>query len=401
MLLKTQISEAFERQQTQFQNKSLGQERSILNSINTTSGEIIIVTGARRVGKSTLLKQLAGKAENIAFVNFEDPLLFGFELSDFGKLDEVMGEQAELLYLFDEVQVIKQWEIFVRNLHDRQKKIVITGSNASLLSKELGTRLTGRHHTVELFPFPYHEYCTFLNLISSTNTFKTYLETGGFPQYVKNQSTEYLNQLLLDILNRDIAIRYGVRNTETLIALALFMITNIGKLYTINGLKKTFNIGSTNSVADYLSWFEDSYLIFTIQKFSWSIKSRFVSPKKCYAIDTGFVRANSLSHSDDLGRLLENAIFLQLRRKYKTVFYFKEKKECDFVIPQKDRTYLLIQVCYELHVDNKDREINGLIEALHFFDQKEGFIITMDQKDELKIEEYTIKLIPAHEWMQE
>ncbi|MBK8388615.1 MAG: ATP-binding protein [Saprospiraceae bacterium] len=299
MLLKTQISEAFERQQTQFQNKSLGQERSILNSINTTSGEIIIVTGARRVGKSTLLKQLAGKAENIAFVNFEDPLLFGFELSDFGKLDEVMGEQAELLYLFDEVQVIKQWEIFVRNLHDRQKKIVITGSNASLLSKELGTRLTGRHHTVELFPFSYHEYCTFLNLISSTNTFKTYLETGGFPQYVKNQSTEYLNQLLLDILNRDIAIRYGVRNTET-------------------------------------------------------------------------------------RRLLENAIFLQLRRKYKTVFYFKEKKECDFVIPQKDRTYLLIQVCYELHVDNKDREINGLIEALHFFDQKEGFIITMDQKDELK-----------------
>jgi len=318
-------------------------------------------------------------------------------LADFPKLNEVFGDQTEY-YFFDEVQNVERWELFVRNLHDEEKKICLTGSNASLLSKELGTRLTGRYIQVELFPFSYNEYCSFKKLDRIARTFKSYLEFGGFPDYIKSKQKEQLQQLFKDIIYRDIIVRYGVRNSKLLIDIALFLISNAGKEYSLNNLKNAFGVGSTNSVASYVQWFEDSYLMFSLPRFSWSLKSVAINPKKIYTIDTGFAQANSLSFSDDPGRLLENAVYLQLRRKFSDLYYFKGKGECDFLVKEGNEITNLLQACTEVDTENMHREVGGLVEALTFFDKKAGVIVTLDQEDELKEAGKTIKLVPAYKW---
>ena len=159
------------------------------------------------------------------------------------------------------------------------------------------------------------------------------------------------------------------------------------------------NIKSVQSVINYISFFEDSYLIFTIPLFSYSYKKQQVNPKKVYSIDTGFSAYNTPSFSEDKGRILENVVFLALRRKHKDIFYFKEKNECDFLIKEKERITQTIQVCYNFNSDNKDREINGLIEAMKKFKLKEGLILTYNQTDEFDIKRETIKVIPVWKWL--
>jgi hypothetical protein len=337
--------------------------------------------------------------KNVAYFNFEDSRIFGFEISDFQKLNEVMGDNYEA-YFFDEIQNIQNWELYIRQLHDRGKKIFITGSNASLLSKELGTRLTGRHIRHELFPFSFPEFLQFKKLENNVESLETYISLGGFPEFLQTENKEVLQNLLKDIVFRDISIRHGIRNTQVLMDLTLFLLSNIGKETSYNSLKKTFNMGSAVTISDYIAWLEDSYVMFLLPRFSWSIKNTSVNPRKVYAVDTGLVNANTLSFSKDLGRLLENSIYLFLKRKGYQLYYFRENKECDFVVFEEKVCKQLIQVCEIVNNDNLKRETEGLLEAMDFFKMTEGYIITKNQSDTLVFGNKTIYLLAANKFME-
>lgn len=363
----------------------------------------LIITGVRRCGKSTLMNQLLKKQKQGYYLNLEDPRLGGFDLSDFNKVENVMkeiyGEGG--VYFFDEIQNVPEWERFIRYLVDRKEKVVLTGSNASILSRELGTKLTGRHLSIELFPFSFSEFLSLKKQKPSINSFEEYLIKGGFPEYVKKENPEVLHELLTDIVMKDIAARFGIKNTAILNKIVIYLISNVGKEFSYNSIKKMFEIKSVKSVIDYIAFFENAYLVFTLPRFSYSYKQQQVNPKKVYSIDNGFSSNNSASFSKDYGKMLENLVFLTLRRIYKDIFYFQEKGECDFVIKEKDKVVKAVQVCFDLNEDNKDREINGLLEALEKFNLKEGVILTYKQDDEFKIKDKKIEVLPVWRWLLE
>jgi uncharacterized protein len=399
MVLKSEIENSYKLQQEFVKMKLAFTDRNYLQSIKFDGTHIEVISGIRRSGKSTLMKLLIDEyGSNVAYFNFEDPRVFNFEVSDFQKLDEVIGEKVRA-YFFDEIQNVPSWEVFIRSLHDRGKKVFITGSNASLLSKDLGTRLTGRHLRHELFPFSYREFLAHLKLDNSVENLTQYVQDGGFPEFIKAKNQEILQTLLKDIVLRDIAIRYGIKNSKTVMDIALYLISNIGKECTYNRIRKLFSVGSTNSVVDYLTWLEDAYLLFFLPKFSWSAKSIAVNGRKVYAIDNGLINANSLSFTKDKGRLLENTVFLYLRQQGMKLFYFREKGECDFVVFDKNICVQLIQVCEEVHSENKKREVYGLLEAMQYFGLKEGFIVTKNQNDVLQVENLRIQLICAKDFL--
>ena len=401
MLLRSQIEEVYRSQKEQLIKADTGLERELLTQIRFDTNFVSIITGIRRSGKSTLTKQIIKrKFTNSCFLNFEDPRLTGFDLSDFTKLEELFSKEPEnTFYIFDEIQNIPQWEKYIRHKQDTGKKILITGSNASLLSKELGTHLTGRHLDYELFPFSYTEFLKFNEKEPGATSFYQYLKSGGFPEYLKYQEPEILYRLTDDILYRDISVRYGIKNDKLLRQLLVFLMTNSGKRFSYNKLKTLFSFGSSNTIIDYISFFENSYLLFTVPKFSYSLKKQIYNPKKIYAIDTGIVNELSSSLTNDDGRKLENIIFLHLRKKYRNIFYFFEKKECDFVVTEKGNVTKAIQVCYDLNSDNLNREINGLMEAMEETGLNEGFIVTYDQEDDFEIKNKRIKVLPAWQFV--
>jgi uncharacterized protein len=399
MILKNDIEQAFQAQQANFKKKGSLIEREFSIRFKPTAKHIEVISGIRRCGKSTLMKQIIQRNDQkTAYFNFEDARVFGFEVNDFTKLDEVIGQGIDA-YFFDEIQNVTSWEVFVRQLHDRNEKVYITGSNATLLSKELGTRLTGRHIRHELFPFSYQEFLSYKQLEKEVGTFSEFMLKGGFPEFLDSENPEVLQNILKDIVLRDIAIRYSIRNTSSLMDITLYLLSNIGKEFSYNKIRKTFGIGSANTVSDYLSWLADAYLFFFLPKFSWSARSIATNPRKVYAIDNGLVNANTLSFREDRGRLLENAVFMHLRRMKNSLFYFREQHECDFVVFENKQCKWLIQVCELLNQDNLHREIDGLKGAMAFFKMKEGFVLTLDQNDTLAIDGLKIHIMPVYEFV--
>ena len=380
--------------------KGVGLKREAMATLPDISAYALIVSGVRRCGKSTLLFQLLQQRyPDALYLNFEDPRLYGFDIKDFARLDEIIRQAGADVLLFDEIQIIPEWERYIRQKLDENIKIVITGSNASLLSRELGTKLTGRHITKELFPFSYREFITFTQQKASSDSVSEYLQVGGFPEYVKQRVDDILNYVLEDILIRDIAVRHGIRDVNSLQRLTLYLISNTGKLVTANRLKSLIGVGSTNTITEYLSYLEDSYLVHFIPKFDYSHRKQMVNPKKVYAIDTGLVNVNSASFTDDSGRQLENMIYLHLRRQYKDIFYFSAKGECDFIVSDKSNIQAVIQVCYHLNADNLDRELNGMTEALEYFKLDDGLLITHAQRDLFEKDGKKIVVLPAHEYL--
>jgi uncharacterized protein len=372
--------------------------RAVEGFANLTS-HAFIVTGVRRCGKSTLLQQINNTLEQPSiYINFEDPRLAGFDLNDFNRLQEIAEKRFLSTFFFDEIQLIEKWESFIRFRLDEGYRIFISGSNATMLSKELGTKLTGRHISKELFPFSYREFLQFTKQTEGKTSAETYIKEGGFPEYLKTNMPEVLMQLFNDIIIRDIALRYSIKNITTLQQLAVWLVSNTGKLFTGNSLRKMFQIGSSSSIMEYLNYFNDAWLFFYIPRFSFSKKVQLVNPKKIYCIDNGFIQHNSVSFSPDNGRLLENMVFLHLRRKTKEIFYFAEKNECDFVIFQHKKPVGIYQVCWQLKQDNLNRELNGLKEAMDYFDVNEGTIITFNQQDNFEIENKICKAVPFYEW---
>ncbi|SEI44737.1 hypothetical protein SAMN05216327_101634 [Dyadobacter sp. SG02] len=400
MILKSTIASVAEAQKANLSVLELGLERTALDKLPDITSHALIVSGVRRCGKSTLLHQLLREKHPDAFyLNFEDTRLYDFEPSDFVRLDSLVTEMGQTALFFDEIQIVDRWETYVRQKLDEGCRIVITGSNASLLSRELGTKLTGRQITKELFPFSYSEFCAFREVAPAADATRDYMATGGFPEYVKSGLEEIMHHLFEDILVRDIAVRYGVRDVRTLQRLALYLVSNVGRLITGNRLKTMFEAGSTSTIMDYLSYFEYTYLFHFVPKFSYSLRKQLINPRKVYAIDTGVVNANSGSFTDDFGSVFENLVFLHLRRKYKEIYYFSEKSECDFVVSEKGTVRQVVQVCYDLNHDNMDRELKGLFEAMNHFELKEGTLVTFNQTDEVEKDGMKAHIVPAHQYL--
>ena len=375
---------------------------------------IIILTGLRRSGKSTILKQIMNSKLAYCYVNFEDERFIDFKAQEFEQLNEVLIEvyNNPKIYFFDEIQNIGKFETFVRRLQDQGKKVIITGSNASLLSKELGTRLTGRYKPFEVFPFSFIEFLRFKKIMPEKNwfylaekkvklikLFDEYLFNGGMPEYLKNNDKEYIRTIYENIIYRDIIARYSIKRQKLLKELVNILTTNISSLFTYNSLKTDLGLANSITVKEYISYLNNSYLFFELQKFDFSIRKQLNAPKKIYLVDPIFNQVLGLNFSLNKGKVLENIVFIELKRNNKEIYYYSNKNECDFIVKERTKIKKAIQVCYLLNKENKEREIEGLLEAMNKLKLKKGLILTQDQEEEIERKNKKIKIMPVWKWL--
>ncbi len=401
MILESEIRQIAAKQRSVFLNRETGLSRELEPATQNLSSHALIISGIRRCGKSTLLIQMMQSLnpDDFFFLNFDTPQLYGFNARDFTRLDKVIEKSEAGLLFFDEMQLVTGWEMFVRQKLDEDFQIVVTGSNATMLGEELGTRLTGRHITQELFPFSYTEFLSFRLLEPNQESLAKYMKLGGFPEFLKSEAPEQLLMLYDDILMRDIVARYGIKDIVSLKRLANYLLANIGNRISATKLKQPLSIGATSTVLSWMSYLEQSYLFGFLPMFSYSTKAQLINPRKVYAIDTGLVHAMSVSKTEDNGRKLENLVYLHLRRKHREMYYFNNRGECDFVVFENGSPKELIQVCYELTPDNVDREVAGLLDAMKFFNFETAKIVTFDDSDEIEEDGYKINVVPGHEFL--
>lgn len=380
----------------------------------------VIIAGVRRCGKSTLLYQTMERLSSPGYYfNFEDERLVDFSVADFNKLYEVLveinGERD--IFFFDEIQNVVGWERFVRRMIDRQKKFFITGSNASLLSKELGTKLTGRYVAYNLFPFSFREYLSLQqlsyqphDLLDTTRRatlkkhFNYYLLQGGMPEYLRYQSVDSLKKVYDDILYRDVVARYEIKDVQALRELSLFLLSNIASSFSYNQLKTMFRFGSVNTVRSYVHYLENSFLFFTLRRYDYSVKRQLVAPKKIYCIDNGLMQNIAFSFSQNRGHFLENLVFLELRRRGQEVFYYqtKDNQEVDFVIRNGVHPCELMQVCFSLaNYQTKKREIAALVAAMDELQIQKSLLLTDNDDEVVVIGKKKIIVKPVFHWLLE
>lgn len=377
---------------------------------------IIILSGIRRSGKSTIQRDLQQEiAKSDYYLNFDDERLIRFKVEHFQMLLELLvelfGEQST--FYFDEIQNIEGWERFIRRLYEQGSKIYVTGSNAKLLSKELGTHLTGRYIQLEVFPLSFKEIILhkfpdlFSKKILSTTDrgmilryFSDYLKNGGIPDYVKFENLEYLQDLLEGILYRDIIARYNVKDEKPLRELVYYFASNIGKEFSYTKLSKSIGLSSPHTIINYCNYLEQCYLCFFINRYSHSLKKQIQYHKKCYMIDPALIRITGFRISEDRGRLLENIVFLHLKELKKEIYFHKDRKECDFIVRKGNQITEAIQVTTHLsNSEVKKREIDGLIEAMRTYNLQEGLILTENEEEAIKIEQFQIQVIPIWKWL--
>jgi uncharacterized protein len=418
MVSKELLRHLVHQQKARIEHEDDSVRRFILDQVLNAfeDNRVIILTGIRRCGKSTLLKQIMQKKTHFCYVNFEDERLLTFPAEEFNTLDEVLIEVygPPDIYFFDEIQNIDRFETFVRRLQDEGKKIVITGSNASLLSREFGTRLTGRYKLFEIFPFSFAEFLCFKKISVRTDSlyipkervtlitsFATYIEQGGMPEYLIHHDPEYIKTLYDNILYRDIIARYSIRRQRLIRELVGILISNVSLPFTYNSLKKTLGLTNAITVKEYITYLHSTYLFFELLRFDYSVKKQLNSPRKCYSIDTAFGILGGFSLSPNKGRLLENIVFVELLRRGKEVYYFLDKRECDFIVKEGPSINEAFQVCFELTNENREREIGGIMEATEYFGLKKGYILTNDQEENLIMGEVRIIITPVWRWLLE
>ena len=396
-----------------FINKDPGMERLIDFNKYIISKQIVIVSGIRRSGKSTLLKQFSEKfSKDFYYINFDDERLMGFKVSDFDNLLSVWKKSRQSKNIFiDEIQNVENWERFIRRIYEEGYKVFITGSNAKLLSSELSTHLTGRYFKIELYPFSFKEVLIFDKIDSSkilsdnkvkiVKKFDEYLVSGGFPEFIKYKNTEFLKRTYEDVVYKDIITRFGIREITAFRELAGFLFNNFTKKIGYQSIAKTLGIKSPVSVRDYVGFLQESYLVFELFKYDYSFKKQFISDKKIYVIDNGIRNTVAFSFSEDRGRFLENLIFIELKRREEKVYFSKGKGECDFLIKDRNKIVKAIQVCYSLEKENEKREIEGLMEALNQNNLKNGLILTYGEEREIKRGDFKIKVMPTWKWLLE
>lgn len=412
MFPSTHLEDLVLDQQDIFLSREPGLIRDVDFDKYSAHSRIVVISGVRRCGKSTLLRQFADKYKKFHYINFDDERLINFGVEDFATLMVVFEKihPGVKVIFIDEIQNVESWERYVRRVHDEGYKIFLTGSNAKLLDSELATHLTGRYDLLELYPFSFTEYLAFKEVACQKlttskkaricNIFDEYLRYGGFPEYLKSQDFEYLQRVYDDILFRDIIARHGIREVTSFRQLAQYIFTNFARDASYRSLTGVLGIKSSISIKNWIGFLQEAYLVFELFKFDYSLKKQYVSSKKIYAIDNGMRNAVSIAFSSDTGRLLENLVYLELRRRYREIFFFRDQHECDFIILQKSQPVLAVQVCHTLTPENRDREQKGLQEAMEMLDIKDGLLLTYDQ-DEPKAESGNITIKPVWRWLIE
>lgn len=419
MINREMLAQIAQEQWEMFEKKDLGVEREILLSLSKMMKvpHVVVITGLRRVGKSTLLAQIAKKylKNDYYYLNFDDERLLKFEVSDFDLLHETLissyGEKN--VWLLDEIQNVAGWERFVRRMHDNGHKLIVTGSNASLLSDELATRLTGRSLRVELYPFSFGEYLQFRKVAYPKKAILTtrdkgmlqremssYLSKGGIAEALKYPGVEVLKTLYNDVIHRDIVSRYKLDNVQSLKELAQYLASNVATLVSFNKLKELIKLGSVNTVKAYFDYLESSWLFFTVNKFAYSIKEQQIAAKKVYCIDVGLAKEVGFAFSPDTGRWMENLVWVELKRLGKTPFYYKTKDgdEVDFYL-QKEQ--ILIQVTQSMQdLATRARELDGLLKAASEIRGNVQLIIVTERDNEMmKVGKAEVRIIPLYTWL--
>ena len=379
----------------------------------------IVITGVRRSGKSTLLhiikSQLKLKEKEFFYINFNDERLIDFAIEDFQKILDFLNEQnyKENCPIFiDEIQETRGWEKWADRIKE-EHPMFITGSNSKLLSKEISTILTGRSINVNLYPFSFKEFLDAkhikkedwkLDLKVQSQLRKEFLEFlsfGGIPKVIVDNDKRLLKENYENILYRDIIKRFNKNLEKPIKEISVYLLSNVSNELSTRSLSKTIQIKNLSTVKSILESFENAFLFFFINKFDFSVKKQIQNPRKIYCIDNGFVTEIGFKFSENKGRILENLVFLELKRNEDEIYYFSEKGECDFVIRDGTKIARAIQVCYDLNQDNREREIKGLAEAMNKFKLKEGLILTYNQEDELKEDGKKIVIKPVWKWLLE
>ncbi len=390
--------------------------------------EVVIITGPRRGGKSSLMKLICDDLmkkykvppSNILYLNFEDERFIEFTTGDFAQIFELflqINKPAGRQYFFlDEIQNVTGWERWVNRLYENENiKIFITGSNASLLSSEISTALTGRNRTITNFPFSFREFLIFKNYKLQENDFyqtkkraiiksffQEYLKLGGYPEVIKINDPTLLEQYFKDIIYRDILPRYSIKKLKEIRELCLFLASNLGSIHSYSRLQNLIGVKSINTVKTYLEILKEVFLFFRINLFDYSIKRQIYNPSKIYIIDTALGSSISFKFSENIGHIYENLVFLELERRNKEIYYWKSKKgkEVDFLIKKGLNIEEAIQVSYNLS-DKKtlDREIESLLMAKDEFKIEHLSIITEDEEIEKETGNVKIKIIPLWKWL--
>ena len=381
------------------------------------TSEILIISGIRRCGKSVLMQQMRDRlVEKDFFFNFDDERLANFKLDDFQKLQEcfveLFGEQHT--YYFDEIQNIEGWERFVRRLYNAGNKIIITGSNARMLSRELGTHLTGRYIQVEIYPFSFQEYLAMNEIPVNAKTLYTttgratmvksfvkYMECGGFPKFLQDGSVSYLTSLYESIIYRDILTRNGLTNEKEMLEMMFYLASNATKRVTYSSLGKVVGIQHPDTIKNYLEYIQQTYLISQLFRYDPSVKKQMMSPKKIYFVDNAIIKRIGFNATENNGVFLENLVFIELKRRGWDVYYYADKKECDFIV----RKGLHISDAYQvtLKMDSpqtREREIAGVREAMQAYSLSKGYILTFEGKETINFDDGTIvEVVPVWEWI--
>ncbi len=389
--------------------------------------KVITIVGTRRAGKTYFLFDLIGKfrekglGEHILYLNFEDDRIFPMQLEDLGLIIEAYYElypekKKETVYaFFDEIQLVANWEKFIRRIYDTENiRIFITGSSSRLLQTEIDSSLRGRTLSFELFPLSFREYLRFKNIpvefygSSATSLIKNALESyfmnGGFPELI-NFSPEMAKSTLQNyiqmIIFKDMIDRYQIKNHFLIKYLVHYCFRNISSLLSVNKLYNELkSMGAAiakNTLYQYLGYLEDSFAAFTTTIFTESYREQIRNPKKIFAVDTGLYTSQVIRA--DRGRLFENVVFTELRRKNQEIFYFRKKQEVDFCVKNQEKLQL-INVCADLESPSTlKREVDALLEAMRFLNLSESVIINGDKEDIIQVDKLQIKVIPLWKWL--
>jgi predicted AAA+ superfamily ATPase len=369
------------------------------------SAHALVLTGVRRCGKSTLQGQIRrGVKGHAVTLTLEDTRLYGMGPEDFPTLLSILEtDHPRAAVYLDEVQEVPEWQRLVRALLDAGRRVCLTGSNASLLGREMGAKLTGRHLPHEVYPFSFREFLEFTSQKAGPQPLDDYLMRGGFAAALTagpEQGPVLLRELLRDVVHRDIVSRHSLRSARPLMTLALHLIAHPGQPLSLQALAKGLSLPSVAHTGRMVEYLQDSWLMLAVPRFSASFKQRVTSPPKYYAVDTGLAGANSPNATPDLGRKLENAVLLTLRRQGSepTFAAAPHAWECDFVTGER-----AIQCCARLSPENRKRELGGLVAAATLPGGprrgRELIVITLDQEDALMEQGLAIRVIPAWKWL--
>jgi predicted AAA+ superfamily ATPase len=394
-----------------------------------TSGEVIVLKGIRRSGKSTLLlnhiRYLCDRgvdAKHLLFVNFEDPR-FGTELNSelleqiFEVYQEFVNHTTKPHIFLDEVQNVEQWEKWVLTGYELDRgHFYVTGSSSKLLSREFGTALSGRFLAINTFPLGFKEYLLFKGLPSPTKAnlvteklkfkkaFNAYLNTGGFPKVVSLNDDLKRQEMLSyyeTIILKDIVARHNLKNYDSVKKVAMYLLSNIGKPFNLNKVRISLSL-SYELAEKYFEYLKDTFLLHEIYRYDHSLKKQYANRRKVYCVDNGILSFVAFRISEDYGRYLENLVFVELMRREQEVYYHQQNKECDFIIKQGLQITYAIQVSRSLQdEDTNKREIAGLTEAMKTYQLQKGLILTEDEEYEMEVDGLKISIKPVWKWMLE